>query len=59
MAHVRQSRPDSGLGFPGKVLKTLQVVPLSLSPPSRVSILALRAPKGAKGYYLHKVDAFA
>ena len=26
MAHVRQSRPDSGLGFKVKVLKTLHVV---------------------------------
>ena len=30
MAHVRQSRPDSGLGFQIKVLKTLYVVPLLL-----------------------------
>ena len=27
MAHIRQSRPDSGLGFQVKVLKTLKVVP--------------------------------
>ena len=30
MAHTRQSRPDSGLGFQVKVLKTFQVVPSSL-----------------------------
>ena len=30
MAHVRQSRPDYGLGFQVKVLKTRQVVPSSL-----------------------------
>ena len=30
MAHVRQSRPDSGLGFQAKVLKTFQSVPCSL-----------------------------
>ena len=28
MAHVRQSRPDSGLGLKAKVLKSFQVVPL-------------------------------
>ena len=27
MAHVRQSRPDSGLGVPVKVIKTLKVFP--------------------------------
>jgi hypothetical protein len=27
LAHIRQSRPDSGLGFQVKVLKTFQVVP--------------------------------
>ena len=30
MAHVRQSRPDSGLGFLVKVLKRFQAVPFSL-----------------------------
>ena len=30
MARVRQSRPDSGLGFQAHVLKTLPVVPSSL-----------------------------
>jgi len=30
MAHIRQSRPDSGLGFRVKVLKIFQVVPSSL-----------------------------
>ena len=30
MAHPRQSRPDSGLGFQIKVLKTFKVVPYSL-----------------------------
>jgi len=30
MAHVRQSRPDYGLGFQVRVLKTFQAVPLSL-----------------------------
>jgi len=30
MAHVRQSRPDSGLGFQAKVRKTFEVVPSSL-----------------------------
>ena len=28
MAHIRPSRPDSGLGVQGKVLGTLEVVPL-------------------------------
>ena len=30
IAHIRQSRPDSGLGFRVKVLKTFEVVPSSL-----------------------------
>jgi hypothetical protein len=30
LAHIRQSRPDSGLGFQVKVLQTFQVVPSSL-----------------------------
>ena len=30
MEHIRQSRPDSGLGFQVKVRKTFQVVPSSL-----------------------------
>ena len=30
MAHIRQSRPKSGLGFQVQVLKTLKVVPYSL-----------------------------
>ena len=30
MAHVRQSCPDSGLGFQAKVLETFKVVPFSL-----------------------------
>jgi len=40
MAHIRQSRPDSGLGFQVKVLKTFQVVPSSLE--SGVITLALK-----------------
>ena len=30
VAHIRQSRPDSGLGSQGKVVKTLQVLSSSL-----------------------------
>ena len=30
MFHIRQSRPEYGLGFQGKVLTTFQVVPSSL-----------------------------
>ena len=30
MAHIRQSRPDSGLGFQANVVKTFQAVPSSL-----------------------------
>ena len=30
MAHIRQSRPDSGLGFQVKFVKTFQVVPFAL-----------------------------
>jgi len=29
MAHIRQSRPDSGLGFQTKVIVTFEVVPSS------------------------------
>jgi len=37
VAHIRQSRPDSGLGFQVKVLDTLQGVPSSLgSGPERM-----------------------
>ena len=31
MAHVRQSRPDSGLGFEVKALKRIQIVPFLCS----------------------------
>ena len=34
MAHVRPSRPDSGLGFQVEVAKIFGGVPFSLSPPS-------------------------
>jgi len=30
MAHIRQSKPDSGLGVKAKDLKTFQVVPSAL-----------------------------
>ena len=30
MAHIRQSRPDSGLGFQVEVLKTFKIVSSSL-----------------------------
>ena len=30
MAHIRQSRPDSGLGFEAKIVATLQGVVISL-----------------------------
>jgi len=35
MAHIRQSRPDSGCGFQVKVLKTFQVFPSSLGSGTR------------------------
>ena len=38
MAHVRQSRPDSGLGFPVKVLKTFEVFPSSRGDTSFLSL---------------------
>ena len=46
MAHIRHSRPDSGLGFQVRVLKIIQIVPYSLGkgpswvrclPPSRTN----------------------
>jgi len=42
MTHVRQSRPDSGLVFQVKVLKSFQVVPLRSV---EVQILALSSGK--------------
>ena len=33
MARMRQSRPDSGLGFQVQVLETFHVVPTSFPPP--------------------------
>ena len=41
MAHVRQSRPDSGLGFQVKVPKTFQVVPSSLGAIARAGGIEL------------------
>jgi len=38
MAHVRQSRPDSGLGFQLKVLKPFEAVPSSLGRSSRIPL---------------------
>ena len=35
VAHLRQSRPDYGLGFQVKFLKTFQVVPFSFATPVR------------------------
>ena len=34
MAHIRQSKPDAGLGFQAKVLTNFEVVPFSLVDPS-------------------------
>jgi len=45
MAHVRRSRPDSGLDFLVKVLATFQVVPSSLESGRRVP-----APQGRTLY---------
>ena len=42
MTHIRQSRPQSGLGFQMKVLKTFQVVPSSLA--GSCSICARKRP---------------
>ena len=41
VAHVRQSRPDSGLGFQVKVLNTLQGVPFSLGSGQPQNLLPL------------------
>ena len=50
VAHVRQSRPDSGLGFQAIVLKTLSVVPSSLgSGPRKRSSGAACPVEGAPG----------
>ena len=38
MAHMGQSRPDHGLGFQVKVLKTFQVVPSSLGSKTAVRL---------------------
>jgi hypothetical protein len=49
MAQIRQSRPDSGLGFNVKVLETFQVVPFS-----RVPRRARPDLPGLQGYLVHK-----
>ena len=45
MPHIRQSRPDSGLGFQVLVLKTLEVVPSSLRSGQALSPEPLLMPK--------------
>jgi hypothetical protein len=42
MAHMRQSKPDSSLGFQVKVLATLQVVPSSLGSAGQLSVARTR-----------------
>ena len=51
LAHIRQSRPDSGLGFQVTVLKTLQVVPASRKRELLSRVLALE-PAGLKAWGL-------
>ena len=46
MAHIRQPRPDSGLGFLAKVLNTSQVIPTSLGSGS----IVYRGGEGALGW---------
>ena len=48
MAQIRQSRPDSGLGFQVKVLETFQDVPSSLGNGERL-ITCLRLGAGGRG----------
>ena len=43
MAQVRQSRPDSGLGFQVKVLETFQGVPLFSEAARRCALSAIRS----------------
>ena len=49
VAHIRQSRPDSGLGFQAKVLKMFQVAPSSLGRRRRRLTRALSPPPGVYG----------
>jgi hypothetical protein len=53
MAHVRQSRPDSGLGFEVKVLKTLQVVPSTLA--SGLGIKNVQRLRGGLVFKAHRL----
>ena len=48
MAYIRQSRPDSGLGFHVEVPKTFQVVPPSLGNREKL-IICLRLGAGGRG----------
>ena len=48
MAHIRQSRPDSGLGFQIKFIKNLLVVPSSLGIGPK-AIFSAHRPAGVSG----------
>ena len=48
MAHIRQSRPCSGLGFEVKVFQALQVVPCSLGSGRIGTIVYCRPPVDAR-----------
>ena len=52
MAHIRQSRADSGLGFQAKVLNTVQVVPSSLGSGCPETLGGART--GASGEHQYK-----
>ena len=64
MAHIRQSEPNSGLGFQGRVLNIFYVVPSplgsGLSMFFLVAFMAYRCEKrssnlpGVQGYLAHK-----
>ena len=49
MAHIRQSRPDHGLGFEVDVLTAFQVFPFSLGSGGEAPNPALRLEFGAHG----------
>ena len=52
MPHIRQSRPDSGLGFQVKVFKPFSVVPSSLGAIRLMSVgeLVLRGSRGSNSW---------
>ena len=61
MAHIRQTRPDSGLGFPVKVVKLLQVVPAlrALEQPYAYGLTAVLEGKEGGRFRMSEVSLYS